>query len=160
MRKAFAFAIAAALTACGSNTDFSQNCSMNVSVNGGAQQTVSCFAAGAAMQGGGSAVSITIPSAVGTLQAAQFGIVLSSTTPAVRTYAPADVSSSIGQVQTTGGALYVQSSPSLGTFSLTLTNVTSAAANGQTAYFIHGSATVTLAGQGGAPGTATLNATF
>jgi hypothetical protein len=60
----------------------------------------------------------------------------------------------------TGGSLYVQSSPSLGTFSLTLTNVTSAAANGQTAYFIHGSATVTLAGQGGAPGTATLTATF
>ena len=160
MRKAFALAVAAAVTACGSNTDFSQSCSMNVSVNGGAQQTVSCFAAGAALQTG-SAVSITIPSPVGTLQTAQFGIILSSSTPSVRTYAPADVSSSIGQVQMTGGAIYVQTSPSLGTFSLTLTNVTSAAANGQTAYFIHGSATVNLvASGGGATGTAVMTATF
>ena len=159
MRKAFALAVAAALTACGSNTDFSQSCSMNVSVNGGAQQTVSCFAAGAALQSG-SAVSITIPTPVGTLQTAQFGIVLSST-PAVRTYAPADVSSSVGQVQMTGGALYAQTGATLGSFSLTLTNVASAAANGQTAYFIHGSATVNLvASGGGATGTAVMTATF
>lgn len=157
MKRALAVVATAAVIACGgSNNDF--NCSMNVSVNGGAQQGVSCLAAGAAMTGG-SAVSIALPAPAGTLQTAQFGIVLSST-PTVRTYGAADVDSSIGQVQTTGGALYVQSkTSSLGTFSLVLTSVNAMSANGQTAYLVHGNATVTLQGQG-APGTATISATF
>ena len=39
-------------------------------------------------------------------------------------------------------------------------SVSSASANGGTAYFLHGSAKVTLMGQSGAPGTATISATF
>ena len=157
MKRALVVAAAAAVVACGgSNNDL--NCSMNVAVNGGAQQGVSCLAAGAALTTG-SAVSITIPAPVGTLQTAQFGIVLSSP-PTARTYGAADVDSSIGQVQTTAGATYVQSKAgSQGTFSVVLTSVNPVSANGQTAYFVHGTATVTLQGQG-SPGTATLNATF
>jgi len=89
-----------------------------------------------------------------------FGITLPSA-PGVRTYGAADVNTSVGQVQTKAGALYVQSKSSgAGTFSVVLTSVSAISANGQTAYLLHGSATVTLVGQSGAPGTATLTATF
>jgi hypothetical protein len=160
MRSVTALAAAVAVTACGSSPDLSQNCSMKVSVNGGVQETVSCLAAGAFTPGTGNAVSIGMTGAVPDLQAAQFGITLASA-PSVRTYTATDVNSSIGQVRTAAGALYVQTkTPSAGTFSVVLTSVDALSANGQTAYFLHGSATVTLAGQSGAPGTATLTATF
>jgi len=133
---------------------------MNLSVNGGPQQAVSCFAAGAAAPASGNAVSILMTGTLPNVQSAQFGITLPSA-PSQGTYTSANVTTSIGQVQTAAGALYVQSkSPSTGTFSVVLTDVTSASQNGQTAYFLHGSATVTLMGQSGAPGTATITATF
>jgi len=152
--------VAASAAACGSSVDLSQSCSMNVSVNGGAQQTVSCFAAGAFAPGTGNAVSIAMTGALANVQAAQFGMTLPSA-PSARTYAAADVTTSVGQVQTTAGALYTQSKAgTIGTFSVVLTSVNGVSANGQTAYFLHGTATVTLAGQSGAPGTATITATF
>jgi len=163
MRRALLSAVAAAAAAgaaCGSTVDLGQNCSMKVSVNGGAQQTVSCFAAGAFAPSTGNAVSIAMTGALADVQAAQFAMTLPSA-PSARTYGAADVSTAVGQVQTAGGALYLQNKfGSIGTFSVVLTNVSSASANGQTAYFLHGSATVTLAGQSGAPGTATITATF
>jgi hypothetical protein len=162
MRRALlgAVAAAAAVAACGSSLDLGQSCSMKVSVNGGAQQTVSCFAAGAFAPASGNAVSIAMTGALANVQAAQFGMTLPSA-PSVRTYAAADVIMSVGQVQTTAGALYTQSKAgTVGTFSVVLTSVESLSANGQTAYFLHGTATVTLAGQSGAPGTATITATF
>jgi hypothetical protein len=156
-------AVAAAAAACGSSVDLGQSCSMNVSVNGGAQQTVSCFAAGAFAPTTGNAVSIAMTGALANVQAAQFAMTLPSA-PSAGTYTAttANVTTSAGQVQTTGGALYTQSkAPSVGTFSVVLTSVNGVSANGQTAYFLHGTATVTLAGQGtGAPGTATITATF
>jgi len=156
-------AAAAAAAACGSSVDLSQNCSMNVSVNGGAQQTVSCFAAGAFAPSTGNAVSIAMTGALASVQAAQFAMTLPSA-PSVRTYTAtgAEVTASAGQVQTTAGALYTQSKAgTVGTFSVVLTSVNGVSANGQTAYFLHGTATVTLAGQGtAAPSTATITATF
>jgi hypothetical protein len=160
MRTALLGAVAAAAAACGSSFDLGQSCSMNVSVNGGAQQTVSCFAAGASDPASGNAVSIAKSGALANVQVAQFGITLPAA-PSARTYAATDVITSVGQVQTAAGALYAQSKAgSVGTFSVVLTSVNGVTANGQTAYFIHGTATVTLAGQSGAPGTATITATF
>jgi len=163
MRRVLVSAVAAAAAAaCGSGVDLSQNCSMNVSVNGGAQQTVSCFAAGAFAPSTGNAVSIAMTGALASVQAAQFAMTLPSA-PSVRTYTAtgAEVTASAGQVQTTG-ALYTQSKAgAVGTFSVVLTSVNGVSANGQTAYFLHGTATVTLAGQGtAAPSTATITATF
>ncbi len=153
-------AVAVAAAACGSSIDLGQNCSMKVSVNGGAQETVSCFAAGAFAPGTGNAVSIAMMGALADVQAAEFAMTLPSA-PTARTYGAADVTTSIGQVQTTAAALYSQSKAgSVGTFSVVLTSVNGVTANGQTAYFLHGTATVTLAGQSGAPGTATITATF
>jgi hypothetical protein len=159
MRTALAIAVAAAVTACGSS-DFSQNCSMKVTVNGGAQQTVQCFAAGASTAQAGNAVSISMTGALPDLQAAQFAMMLPAA-PSQRTYsATADVSSAFGQVRTSTNALYVQNvSGAVGSFSVALTSVSSASSGSDTAYFLHGSATVTLVGQG-APGTATMTATF
>jgi hypothetical protein len=155
-----AIAVAAAAAACGSSFDLSQSCSMNVSVNGGAPSTVDCFAAGATAPGTGNAVSMAMTGALPNVQGAQFAMTLPSA-PTARTYGAADVTAAAGQVQTTAGALYSQSNVgSLGSFSVVLTSVSSASANGQTAYFLHGSATVTLVGQSGAPGTATITATF
>ena len=160
MRTALAMVAAAAAAACGSGVDLSHTCSMKVSVNGGAQETVNCFAAGAFAPSTGNAVSIIMTGALPDLQAAQFGITLPSA-PGVRTYGAADVNTSIGQVQTVAGAVYMQSkTAAAGTFSVVLTSVSEISSNGQTAYLLHGSATVTLVGQSGAPGTATLTATF
>jgi hypothetical protein len=160
MKTALAMIAAAVTTACGGGVDLSQTCSMKVSVNGGAQETVNCFAAGAFAPSTGNAVSIAMNGVLPDLQAAQFGITLPSA-PGVRTYGAVDVNTSIGQVQTKAGALYVQSkSAGTGTFQVVLTSVSELSANGQTAYLLHGSATVTLVGQSGAPGTATLTATF
>jgi hypothetical protein len=160
MRIALAMVAAAVAAACGSGVDLSQTCSMKVSVNGGAQETVNCFAAGAFAPSTGNAVSIAMNGALPDVPVAQFGITLPSA-PGVRTYGAADVNTSVGQVQTKAGALYVQSKSSgAGTFSVVLTSVSAISANGQTAYLLHGSATVTLVGQSGAPGTATLSATF
>ena len=158
MKKALVIAGVVATAACGS--DLSMHCSMNVTVNGGPQQTVSCFAAGAFSPGTGNAVSIAMNGTLAGIDVAQFAMTLPSA-PAVRTYSTAaDVSAAAGQVQTTN-ATYVQNSGGpIGIFSVVLTSVDSASANGQTAYFIHGSATITLAGQSGAPGTATITATF
>jgi hypothetical protein len=160
MRTALAIVLAAAVTACGSSVDFSQNCSMKVSVNGGAQQTVQCFAAGASTAQAGNAVSISMTGTLPDLQAAQFAMMLPAA-PSQRTYsAAADVSSAFGQVRTGTNALYVQNvSGTIGSFSVVLTSVSSASSGGDTAYFLRGSATVTLVGQG-APGTATMTATF
>ena len=153
-----AVAVAAAAAACGSNLDF--NCSMNVTVNGGAPATMSCLAAGASMPGFGNAVTISMNVSSPGIQVAQFAMTLPSP-PSVRTYGAADVSDAFGQVQTSTGAMYSQSSVgSLGSFSVTLTGVSAAPANGGTAYFLHGTATVTLPGQSPAPGTATITATF
>jgi hypothetical protein len=154
-------AVAAAAAACGSGIDLGQSCSMNVSVNGGAPQTVSCFAAGAFAPTTGNAVSIAMSSPPANLQAAQFAMTLPSA-PTAGTYAAGNVTTSVGQVQTTAGAVYTQSKAGpIGTFSVVLTSVNGVSANGQTAYFLHGTATVTLAGQGSAaPGTATITATF
>jgi len=131
---------------------------MKVSVNGGAQETVQCFAAGASAPGTGNAVSISMTGALADVQVAQFAMTLPSA-PTTRTYGAADVSSAAGQVRTATNALYVQSNPAIGSFSVVLTSVTGASSGGQTAYFLHGSATLTLVGQG-APGNATVTATF
>ena len=81
--------------------------------------------------------------------------------PSTGTYGAGNVTTAAAQVQTASGAIYSQSNlGSMGTFSVVLTSVSSASANGGTAYFLHGSATVTLMGQSGAPGTATISATF
>ena len=158
MTRRLAIAVAAAVTACGSGVDLSQSCSMKVSVNGGAQETVQCFAAGASAPGTGNAVSISMTGALADVQVAQFAMTLPSA-PTTRTYGAADVSSAAGQVRTATNALYVQSNPAIGSFSVVLTSVTGASSGGQTAYFLHGSATLTLVGQG-APGNATVTATF
>ncbi len=153
-----AVAVAAAAAACGTNLDF--NCSMNVTVNGGAPATMSCLAAGATTPGIGNAVTISMNGPSSGIQTAQFAMTLPSP-PSVRTYGAADVSAAFGQVQTSTGAVYSQSSAgSLGSFSVTLTGVSAASGNGGTAYFLHGTATVTLSGQSPAPGTATITATF
>ncbi len=158
MKRALAIAFAAAATACGSSLDFSQNCSMNVAVNGGTPQTVSCFAAGA-LTPSGNAVSLSMTGTLPSIQAADFAMTLPAP-PSARTYGSADVNDAGAQVQTSTSAIYTQSKAgSIGSFSVVLTNVNSATANGQTAYFIRGTATVTLVGQG-APGTATITATF
>src|SRR6267143_3684095 len=131
MRRALLSAVAAAASAaaCGSSIDLGQSCNMNVSVNGGAQQTVSCFAAGAFAPGTGNAVSIAMTGALAGVQAAQFAMTLPSA-PSVRTYGAADVNTSVGQVQTMAGALYTQSkAPSIGTFSVVLTSVNAVSAN-------------------------------
>ncbi len=155
MRKALTIAVAVAASACGSNVV----CSMKVAVNGGPQETVECFAAGAQTPSG-SAVSLAMTGTLPDIQVAEFAISLSSA-PSARTYGSADVSDSGGQVQTTASAHYVQSKTgAVGSFSVALTDVSPVSANGQTAYFIHGTATVTLTGQSGAPGTATITATF
>jgi hypothetical protein len=159
MRRALMIAVAAAATACGSSLDFSQNCSMKVAVNGSPEQTVTCFAAGA-VTSSGNAVSLAMTGTLPDVDVAQFAITLPSP-PSARTYGAADVNDSGGQVQTTAGALYRQSKTgSIGSFSVVLTSVNAFTAEGQTAYFIHGTATVTLMGQSGAPGTATMTATF
>ncbi len=155
-------AAAVAAAACGSSVDLSQNCSMNISVNGGAQQSVSCFAAGAFAPSTGNAVSIAMTGALANVQDAQFAMTLPSA-PSVRTYTAtgAEVTAAAGQLHTATGALYTQSKAgSVGTFSVVLTSVNGVSANGQTAYFLHGTATITLAGQSGAPGAATITATF
>jgi hypothetical protein len=153
-----AVAVAAAAAACGSNMDFS--CSMNVAVNSGAPAAVSCLAAGASTPGIGNAVTISMNGSSPGIQGAQFAMTLPSP-PSVRTYGAADVSNAFGQVQTSTGAMYSQSSVgSLGSFSVTLTGVNAAPTNGGTAYFLHGTATVTLAAQSPATGTATIAATF
>ena len=161
MRRALAIALAGAAMSCGSSVDISQNCSMKLSVNGGAQQTVQCFAAGATTAGTSNAVSISMTSALPDIQAAQFAMTLPSA-PSQRTYAAAaDVNTAAGQVRTATNALYVQTTPgTVGTFSVLLTSVSAVSSGSDTAYFLHGSATVTLVGQSGAPGTATLIATF
>ena len=152
-----AIAVAAALAGCGSSLDFS--CTMNVSVNGGAPAAANCFAAGATTSGM-NAVSIAMNGALPNVSAAQFAMTLPSA-PSVGTYGAANVTTAAAQLQTASGAIYSQSNPgSVGTFSVVLTSVSSANANGGTAYFLHGSATVTLVGQSGAPGTATITATF
>ena len=134
---------------------------MKVSVNGGAQETVQCFAAGATTAGTSNAVSISMTSALPDIQAAQFAMTLPSA-PSQRTYAAAaDVNTAAGQVRTATNALYVQSNPgAIGSFSVVLTSVTGASSGTQTAYFLHGSATLTLVGQSGAAGNATITATF
>src|SRR5438270_418629 len=84
MRRALAIALAGAAMSCGSSVDISQNCSMKLSVNGGAQQTVQCFAAGATTAGTSNAVSISMTSALPDIQAAQFAMTLPSA-PSERT---------------------------------------------------------------------------
>jgi len=160
MTRRLAIAVAAAVTACGSGVDLSQSCSMKVSVNGGAQETVQCFAAGASAPGTGNAVSISMTGALADVQVAQFAMTLPSA-PTTGTYGATDVSSAAGQVRTATNALYVQSNPgAIGSFSVVLTSVTGASSGTQTAYFLHGSATLTLVGQSGAAGNATITATF
>ena len=159
MRRAMAIAAAAALAACGSSFDFSQSCTMNVSVNGAAPAAVDCFAAGATTSGM-NAVSIAMNGSPPGVSAAQFAMTLPSA-PSTGTYGAGNVTTAAAQVQTTSGGIYSQTNVgSLGTFSVVLTSVSSASANGGTAYFLHGSATVTLVGQSGAPGTATITASF
>ena len=151
-------ALAVALAGCGSSIDLSQNCSMNVTVNGGSPATVSCVAAGASTPGIGNAVTISMNGALPGISAAQFGMTLPSA-PAEGTYTAANVSSALGQVATTAGTYYTNVGAA-STFSVMLTSVSALSANGQTAYFLHGTATVTLAGQAPAPGNATITATF
>lgn len=157
MKRALVIAAAAAAVSCGSNNDVS--CAMNLSLSGGAQESVACFAAGA-LTVSGNAVSILMNGSLPDVQLAQFAMTLSSP-PTTRTYGAADVNDAFASVQTTTGVSYSQSKVgSVGTFSVTLTSVNSASANGQTAYFIHGNATVNLVRQGGTAGTATMTATF
>jgi len=153
-----AIAVAAALAGCGMSVDLSQNCSMNVAVNGGAPAAVSCFAAGASTPGIGNAVTIEMNGTLPGISAAQFAMTLPSP-PAEGTYAAANVSTALGQVVTSGGAYY-SNVGTAGTFSVMLTSVSALSSNGQTAYFLHGTATVTLAGQAPAPGSATITASF
>ena len=159
MRRAMAIGVAAALAGCGMGVDLSQNCTMSVSVNGGAPSAVECFAAGATSSGT-NAVSIAMNGSLPNVNVAQFAMTLPSA-PSTGTYGAGNVTTAAAQVQTASGAIYSQSNlGSMGTFSVVLTSVSSASANGGTAYFLHGSATVTLMGQSGAPGTATISATF
>ena len=159
MRRAMAIAVAAALAGCGTSFDFSQSCTMSVSVNGGAPAAVDCFAAGATTSGM-NAVSIAKNGSLPNVSGAQFTMTLPSA-PSTGTYGAGNVTTAAAQVQTASGAIYSQNNVgSMGTFSVVLTSVSSASANGGTAYFLHGSATVTLVGQSGAPGTATISATF
>lgn len=158
MRRTIAIALFAALAACGTSIDLSQNCSMNVAVNGGSPAAVSCVAVGASTPGIGNAVTIEMNGTLPGISAAQFSMTLPSA-PAEGTYAAANVSSALGQVATTGGAYY-SNVGTAGTFSVVLTSVSALSSNGQTAYFLHGTATVTLAGQAPAPGSATITATF
>jgi len=159
MRRAMAIGVAAALAGCGMGVDLSQNCTMSVSVNGGAPSAVECFAAGATSSGT-NAVSIAMNGSLPNVNAAQFAMTLPSA-PSTGTYGAGNVTTAAAQVQTASGAIYSQSNlGSMGTFSVVLTSVSSASANGGTAYFLHGSAKVTLMGQSGAPGTATISATF
>lgn len=159
MNRTLAIIVAAAALSCGSSTDFSQSCSMSITVNGGPQQTVNCFAAGA-LTPSGNAVSIAMNGSLPGVQLAQFAMTLSSA-PTARTYLATDVTDAFGDLQTTAGAFYSQSKTGpVGSFSVALSSVNGVSANGQTAYFIHGTATVTLVGQGGAAGSATMTATF
>jgi hypothetical protein len=159
MNRGLAIAAAAAALSCGSNLDFSQSCTMNLTLSGGAQETVNCFAAGAVTPSG-NAVSIAMNGALPDIQTAQFAMTLPAP-PSARTYAAADVTDAFGNVQTTSGVLYSQSKTGpVGSFSVSLTSVNAASANGQTAYFIHGTATISLVRQGGTAGTATVTASF
>ncbi len=159
VRRLCAIAFAAAATACG-GSDLSMNCSMNLVVNNGAPQTVQCFAAGAMAPSTGNAVSIAMTGTLPGIDAAQFAMTLPAP-PTTQTYGAAQVTDAAGQIQLTGSSGYYAQSktPAIGSFSVVLTSVNAVSANGQTAYFIHGTATVTLQGQS-APGTATLTATF
>src|SRR2546421_11968081 len=98
MRRGLATIVTAVLAACGSSVDLSQNCSMKVSVNGGAQETVQCFAAGASAPGTGNAVTISMTGTLPDIQVAQFAMTLPSA-PTTRTYSTAaEVSSAAAQV--------------------------------------------------------------
>ena len=159
MKRAMAIAVAVALAGCGGGLDLSQNCTMTVSVNGGAPAAADCFAAGATTSGM-NAVSIALNGSLPGVNAAQFAMTLPSA-PSTGTYGAANVTTADAQVQTASGAYYSQTNTgSVGNFSVVLTSVSSAAANGGIAYFIHGHANVTLVGQFGSPGRATISATF
>src|SRR5262249_24110761 len=107
MRRAMAIAAAAALAACGSRFDFSQSCTMNVSVNGAAPAAVDCFAAGATTSGM-NAVSIAMNGSPPGVSAAQFAMTLPSA-PSAGTYGAGNVTTAAAQVQTTSGGIYSQS---------------------------------------------------
>ena len=92
MRRTIAIALFAALAACGMSVDLSQNCSMNVAVNGASPAGVSCLAAAATTPGIGNAVTIAMNGTLPGIAAAQFAMTLPSA-PSEGTYTAANVSS-------------------------------------------------------------------
>ena len=156
-------ALIAAAAGCGSSIDLSSglgSCSMQVTVKGGAAQSVSCIAEG--VSGSTHAVNISMTGSLPDVSAAGLLITLAAP-PTAGTYGPANVADSGGTVALKNTNAKWVESQNQGSFQVVLTTVTAVGTQqGGTAYALRGSMTATLLPQPGtaASGNATISASF